>query len=123
MVEQFGAERDFAVLAALALADVDDHAFLVDVFGPQVAQLGAAHAGGVKRHEDGAVPQIGGGVDQAGHFIRAEDGGDLTPQQFGQRQVVAARSAASGPSEEEAERGTSGSRPSRAAACGPHQMS
>jgi hypothetical protein len=37
LIEQFGAEGDLAVLAALTLTDVDDHAFLVDVFGPQTA--------------------------------------------------------------------------------------
>ena len=90
LVEQFRAERHLAVFAAFALADADHHALLVDVLGPEVAQLGAAHAGGVERHQNGAVAQIGGGVDQAGDFVRAQArSGICRRSSLGQRQVVA----------------------------------
>ena len=54
---------------------MDDDAFLVDVLRPEMAQFGASHAGGVERHEDGAVAQIGGGLDEAGHFVGAQHDG------------------------------------------------
>jgi hypothetical protein len=63
-LQQLQAQRYIAVTAALALADVHHHALAIDVSGFQVAQLGAAHARGVQRHEDGLVKQVAGGGDQ-----------------------------------------------------------
>ena len=39
----------------------------------QAAQLGAAHASRVQRHQHGAMEQIAGRVDQPGHLLRAQD--------------------------------------------------
>ena len=89
LIVELRAEGNLAVLAALALADVDHHPFLVDVLGPQMAQLGAAHAGGIQSHQDGAVAEVGGGGDQPRHFPGAEDGGHLPAEQFGEGQVIA----------------------------------
>jgi len=46
------------VFPALALPNVDDHAFAVDVLYPQTIKFASSHAGGVKRHEDRACLQI-----------------------------------------------------------------
>src|SRR5215470_1635571 len=83
LVEQLRTERNLPILAAFALADADHHAFLVDVLGTQTAQLGAAHARGVQGHEDGAVAQVAGAVDEACHFLSAQYDGDLPTEKSG----------------------------------------
>jgi len=85
LVEQFRTERNLAVLAAFALANADHHPMLVDIFGPQLAQLGAAHAGGIECHQDGAMSKVRCGVNKTGHFIRAEHDGHLSAQHLGER--------------------------------------
>jgi hypothetical protein len=69
-IQQFGTERHVAVALALALPDMDQHELLIDVGGFQLHQFGAAHAGGVQGHQDCAIQQVGGGIDQPCDFFR-----------------------------------------------------
>jgi len=85
--EESEAERYVAVLAALALADVDHHASAVDVLRLQAADLRAAHAGGVEGHEDGAVVEVGGMFDESRGLLGAEHGRQGAGS-LGQGQVV-----------------------------------
>ena len=55
---QLRTRRYVAVFPALALPNVDDHAFAVDVLYPQTIKFASSHAGGVERHEDRACLQI-----------------------------------------------------------------
>ena len=103
-VQQFGTERHVAVALALALPDMDQHEFFVDVDGFQLHQFGAAHAGGVEGHQDGAIQQVGGCLDQPGDFFRAEDGGQAE-RDFGERNVLQHVGALERLDEEKTERG------------------
>jgi hypothetical protein len=53
-------EGNFAGLAAFAMRDANDHALFVDVLGTELAEFGAAPAGVIQSHQDGAVAEIGG---------------------------------------------------------------
>ena len=70
-------EHDLAILAALALADADDHAAAVDVLDAQRGDLGEPQAGGVGGHEDGAVLEVADGGEELGDLVEAEDDGEL----------------------------------------------
>ena len=62
---------------ALAVDHVNDHALAVDVGDLQPRDLGAAHAGSVKNHQQRALEQAAAGVDQTRDFFLAEDVGQL----------------------------------------------
>ena len=64
LLKESGAERDVAILATLALTDMDHHAGPVDVLDLETAEFGAAQTSGVEGHEDGAVAEVGGAVDE-----------------------------------------------------------
>jgi hypothetical protein len=55
--------------------DMDHHLWAVDVADFQVAQLGPPDARGAQRHQDGAIEQIAGRIDEPGHFFLAQDRG------------------------------------------------
>src|SRR5215831_3927405 len=55
LLAQLGTEGNFAGLAAFAMRDANDHALFVDVLGTELAEFGAAHAGVIQSHQDGAV--------------------------------------------------------------------
>jgi hypothetical protein len=74
----------------------------LSIFRPQAGQLGAADSGGVKDHEDGAVTQVRGGLNQAGNLLLAQDEGQVV-RYLGHRQVIAAIVAPQGFEEQEAE--------------------
>ncbi len=86
-LQQLRAQRHIAVVAALALTDVHHHALAIDVSGFQAAQLGAAHASGVQRHEHGLVKQVAGRADQQRYLIRAEDLRQLA-MPLGHREII-----------------------------------
>ena len=69
--EQLGTEHD--IFAALAAADVHDHALTVDVADFQVRQLGAAGTGGVERHEQDALVRSARRMDELCDFFPAEN--------------------------------------------------
>jgi hypothetical protein len=70
--QQLRTHRHVSILAALALAYVDDHAFAIDVFHTQAGQFAAPHPSRVQRHENGARLQIAGRLDQAGYLVRTQ---------------------------------------------------
>ena len=70
-------EHDVAVLAALALADAEDHALAVDVVDAEGDDLGDPQPGGVGGHEDGAVLEADDGGEEPGDLVGAEDDGEL----------------------------------------------
>ena len=87
-------EHDVTVLAALALADADDHALAVDVVDVQLGDLGDPQAGGISGHEDGTVLDISDGRKEPSHLVRTEDDGKgtrLLDRRDGIRDVVAAQ--------------------------------
>ena len=82
------AQGQVAVLAALAVNYVKDHALAVDVGDLQPGDLGAAHARAVGHHQQGALEQAAAGLDQPGHFLPAQDVGQL-PARLGIGQELA----------------------------------
>src|SRR5262252_2281810 len=64
-LQQLLTQRHIAVTATLALMDVNHHALAIDVGGFQVAQLGAANASGVQRHQYGLVEEEA----ESGHIL------------------------------------------------------
>src|ERR1035441_7234807 len=72
LFEQLRAEHDIAVLAALALPDMDHHPLAVYVADLQVGRFRAACAGGIHRHQQDAMK---GGIrrlNQSRDFFLAE---------------------------------------------------
>src|ERR1035438_9121539 len=76
--EQLRAEHDIAVLAALALPDMNNHPLAVDVADLQVGRFCAACTGGIKRHQKDAMKGGIRGVDQARYLLLAEYLGKMT---------------------------------------------
>ena len=73
--EQDGAEHHVAVLVTLAVLNVHDHASAIDVADLQARELGAAHAGAVEGHQNGAIEGSRRSIDELGYFFLAENGG------------------------------------------------
>src|ERR1035437_3467237 len=71
-IEQLRAEHDIAVLASLALPDVNHHPLTVDIADLQVGRFCAACSGGIKRHQKDAMKGGIRGVDQARDLLLAE---------------------------------------------------
>src|SRR6516165_6565187 len=94
LLEQLETERNFTGLVAFAMRDANRHALFVDVLGAELAEFGAAHAGVIQSHQDGAVAEIGGSVDEAPDLISAEHDGDPATRYSRQRDVVAGIAAA-----------------------------
>ena len=76
LLEQLETERNFTGLVAFAMRDANRHALFVDVLGAELAEFGAAHAGVIQSHQDGAVAEIGGGVDEAPDLVSAKHDGN-----------------------------------------------
>src|ERR1035438_8501814 len=79
VIEQGRAQGQIAVLVPLAVDHMDDHALAVDVGDLDPGELGTAHAGSVKNHQQRALKQTAAGVDQACDLFLAEDVGQLPP--------------------------------------------
>jgi len=105
LIEQLLAEGDLARLVTFAVRDAEHLSLLIDVLGAHAAQLGAAHTCGVERHQDGAVAEVGGGIDKAGDLLGAEDEGNLVLMDAGERQILTGIAASQDLVVEEAERG------------------
>ncbi len=71
--EQFWAEHDIAIFAALAALDVNHHALAVDVADFQVCQFSASYSGGVERHQQSALERSQSCVDELRDFFLAEN--------------------------------------------------
>src|ERR1700679_3339923 len=72
-LEQLRAEHDIAVLAALALSDMDHHPLAVDVTDLQVSRFCAACAGGIHRHQQDAMKRRVRGLNQSRDFFLTEN--------------------------------------------------
>src|SRR5205823_9212769 len=72
---QDGAEHHVAVLPAFAALNVHDHASAIDVADLQERELGAAHAGAVEGHQNGAIEGSRRSLDKLCYFFLAENGG------------------------------------------------
>ena len=90
-LQQRRADGQVAVLAALAVDHVNDHALAVDV-------------GAVEHHQQGALEQATAGLDQPGHFFPAQDVGQL-PAHLGIGQELAELVPVQGAHEEESQCG------------------
>src|SRR5262249_27546605 len=66
-----------AVRGAFALTQEHELPGGVDVFQAQGDQFADAQAQGIVGAEQGAVAVVGGGVEEARHLVRGEDGGEL----------------------------------------------
>src|SRR5271168_2919853 len=71
-LQQLRAEHDIAVLAALALSDMDHHPLAVDVTHLQVSRFRAAGAGGIHRHQQDAMKGCIRGLNQSRDLFLAE---------------------------------------------------
>jgi len=71
--EQLGAEHDVAIVAPLAVADVDEHPLAIDVGHVQGTDLADAQPRTVGRHEDRPVFERTGGREQLRDFRGAQD--------------------------------------------------
>src|ERR1019366_3983175 len=72
LFEQLRTEHDIAVLAALALVDMNHHPLAVDVADLQAGRFCAAGTGGIERHQKDAMKGAIGSVDQTCYFLLAE---------------------------------------------------
>src|SRR6202453_2398353 len=77
-LQQRGAEHDIAVLAALALSDMDHHPLAVDVTDLQVSRFCAACAGGIHRHQQDAMKRRVRGLNQSRDFFLTENPRKMT---------------------------------------------
>jgi hypothetical protein len=61
-------------LATLAALNVHDHASAIDITDLQARKLGAAHAGAVEGHQNGAIEGSRGSIDELCYFFLTENG-------------------------------------------------
>ena len=62
-LEQMRAKYHVAILAALTILNMDNHALGVDVGDLQMCQLGSSNSGGIESHQDNAVKRVGCRID------------------------------------------------------------
>jgi hypothetical protein len=61
--EQMGTKYHIAILTALTILNMENHALGVDVCDLQICQLGSSDSGGIEGHQDSAVKRVRRGVD------------------------------------------------------------
>src|SRR6202050_2830340 len=71
-LKQLRAEHDIAVLAALALSDMDNHPPAVDVTDLQASRFCTACAGSIHRHQQDAMKRCVGGLHPSRDFVLPE---------------------------------------------------
>jgi hypothetical protein len=71
-------EESVAVLSTFARADMDELAVGIDVVDAQADDFSDAEAGGIEEHEESAVLEVVGCVDDATGILATEDGGETT---------------------------------------------
>ncbi len=74
-LEQDGAEHHVAVLVTFAALNVYDHASAIDIADLEAREFGAAHAGAVEGHQNGAIEGSGSGIDELRDLFLTENGG------------------------------------------------
>src|SRR5487761_1299761 len=72
LFEQLRAEHDVAILAALALANMNHHTLAVDIADLQVGGFRAACAGGIHRHQQDAMKRCIRRLNQSRDFFLTE---------------------------------------------------
>ena len=72
---QLRAEHDIAVLAALALADMNNHPLAINVADLQVGRFSAACSGGIEDHQQGAMKLRVCCINQTCNFFLTEHSG------------------------------------------------
>src|ERR1017187_2799714 len=86
-LQQLRGQHDVTVSAALALADMNDHPFAVDVGDLQATQLGSSQPGCIQRHQHGAMHQVPSRINQPRYFFRTEYSRQL-PRTLGKRNLI-----------------------------------
>src|ERR1700722_11791299 len=76
--EQSGTEHNVAVLAALALADMNHHPPAISVADLQVSRFCAPCTGSIKRHQKDAMKGGVRGLNQSRDFFLTEHPGKMT---------------------------------------------
>src|ERR1035438_538954 len=71
-VQKLGGQQNIAIAAALALMDMNYHAFAVDVGDLQVTQLGSSQPGRIQRHQHRAMHQVPSRINQPRDLFRTE---------------------------------------------------
>src|SRR6185503_1538358 len=102
-IEQRRAQGKIAVLVALAVNHMNDHAPAVDMVDLEPRDLGAAHTGAIENHQQRTLKQVAAGVDQTGNFFLAQNAWQL-PLTLEIGQEPAELMAAKGAYEEELQR-------------------
>jgi hypothetical protein len=87
-LQQRRAQRQVAILAALAVHDMDDHALAVDIGQLQTCHFGAPHPCAVENHQQRSLEKAAAGIDQACNFFLAQNLGEF-PARLGIRQELA----------------------------------
>ena len=105
-LQKLRGQQNIAIAAALALMDMNDHAFAVDVGDLQVTQLGPAQPGCIQRHQHGAMHQVPSRINQPRDLFRTEYGRQL-PGALGKRNLIEQVGAPKGLDEEKPQRRTS----------------
>jgi hypothetical protein len=86
-LQKLRGQQNIAIAAALALMDMNDHAFTVDVGDLQVTQLRSSQPGRIKRHQHRAMHQVPSRINQTRYLLRAEYGRQL-PGPLGKRNLI-----------------------------------
>ena len=85
--KQAGTEHDVTIFAAFALANMQEHALTIDVFGLEVTGLGNTQACTEGDHQDGAVFDVGDVSQKELNLVETEDIGELA-RHLGPRQCL-----------------------------------
>ena len=70
--QQHRGQTDVAWNAAFRVANMNEHSLAVNVADLEMAQFVTAQSSGIQRGEDGPVLQVGGVIQNAGDFLRAQ---------------------------------------------------
>ena len=73
--------------SALALMDMNDHTFAVDIGDLQVTQLGSSQPGCIQRHQHRAMHQVPSRINQPRDLFRTEYSRQL-PGALGKRNLI-----------------------------------
>ena len=65
--------RQLAITVRLAVPNMNQHAYAVDICDLQMTQLRSTHAGRVQSHQHGTVEQVAGRIDESDRFFLCQD--------------------------------------------------
>ena len=106
-LQQCRAEWDVATAATLATFHADHHAPAVDVAHLQQRYFHPPHARAIKRHQQGALHEVAGGIDKPGDLVQTEHRRQSAPilRVLRIRQLLPEVAPLEGANEEEPQRG------------------